>query len=450
MARPSVRLCALGVLALGASGCLDTILPKHEEVPEARPDASVAWCFTLPEVIDFGEVEVSNVGLRHFRAINTSSVRQRLELGPIDLPFTGVATRDVVPPGGTADVLLTFSSNDALARFSRATFIGGNDCPPQLIELRGLGGGLLTASQFVGFGPLELNVAATRPLRLTNTRRFPVEVDLADADRNPVFTVTPAHVTVPATGSAEVQIGFTPLVPGAAETRLVISSSAGDALETFVSAMGGLPHAEVRPTALDIARMPISEPVSRALEIFNHGEGDLEIVTVRLLSGDGGTAIDANAFGFRTFVSPDASMEVSLFFAPQQPGPHDWVVQITTSDRDRPIIDVPIHAQAEDIAACPMAFMVPQMIGVIAPLTTTDVQVDFDNSAGTVECVVDDPHVQQNFQPGLPVLLEPERQFVVPAGGRAVRTLRVSQRGFFSFSYHPIGRGTQAVFVEVQ
>lgn len=447
--RANTTLAAL--VAIAWCGCIDTALPTPPGPP--MPDGgTAAWCFVLPEVIDFGEVELDGLGLQHFTATNTSGERQRLSVGAVDFPFTGALTRETVTPSGDADVLFTFRPVDSLAHVTRTTFVGGNGCPEQRVELRAVGGGSLTAPQSLDFGPLEFNVPATRSLRLFNTRRFPLEVDLVDGDRNPTFTITTPHVTVPATGSIDVEFGFTATLAGPAQTTVFIDSSAGDRLSVVVTAMGGLPIASVGPTSFDIPRMPIDNPnFVRTLEVFNTGVGDLEVSEVRLFLADGGSTSEATAFSFRTFVSPDASVPLSMQFIPRSAGTRDWVARISTSDPVRPVLTVPIHAVVEDIAPCPASFTVPRNLTVMAPMTTATVEVGFDNTLGTIDCLVDNPHVQFGDQRlGQPVLLEPETQFVVPAGARVVRTLRVSLPGFFNFVYHPIGLGTQASFIEVQ
>lgn len=432
-------------------GCLDTTLPTPTDPPPGQRDAGPSWCFVLPEVIDFGEVELDGIGLQHFTATNASTERQRLTLGTVDFPFTGGLTREVVPAEEQADVLFTFSAFDGLAHVSRTTFSGGNGCPEQRVELRALGGGSLSAPLVIDFGPLEFNTPASRSMRLFNTRRFPVEVEIFDLDRNPVFTIATPRVTVPATGSLDVELSFTAQVPGPVQTNLSLESSAGDRLLVTVAAMGGIPVASVSPTSVDVPRLPISEGVVRLITVSNGGVGDLEISDLRLMLADGGSTNEAIGFSFRTFVSPDASVPLSFQLAPRTQGPRDWVAVLTTSDPNRRTLTVPIHAVAEEIAPCPQTFVVPRNVNVMAPMTTADVEIGFDNTLGTVDCLVDDPRIQGNGMTfGQPVLLEPEQQFLVPAGTRVVRTLRVSLPGFSSFVYHPVGLGTQVTFVEVQ
>ena len=58
--RLDVRLAAFALMTSALLGCLDTTLPTPME-PPGQSDAGPTWCFVLPEVIDFGEVEPENL-----------------------------------------------------------------------------------------------------------------------------------------------------------------------------------------------------------------------------------------------------------------------------------------------------------------------------------------------------------------------------------------------------
>jgi hypothetical protein len=244
---------------------------------EACVSADPPPCITFPSELEFPETEVGVTERRRVIARNeTGELVRGVSVEPVAAPFQLELPLRSALIGEALELTATFTPIDGKAHVARTQLVGGEGCAPQVLELRGLGAGAVTLAPQLAFGPVAVGTRATRSWVATNSRRRAVLLTLQDLDRNLTFEV-PSEVAIPATSTATITLRFSPLVPGPAETRLVVTSSAGDQAEVEVTAMGGIPSAELLTPRIDIDVLSSTEGTLREVRVANTGDGDLEL-----------------------------------------------------------------------------------------------------------------------------------------------------------------------------
>ena len=189
--------------------------------------------------------------------------------------------------------------------------------PPRLVAVQNLGGGDL---QILGLSVLG-----------THASRFAV------VDSAVPFVVGPS-------GSRFVPLTFDPEVTGPASALLRIQSAdpGRPVIDVPLFGVGVDQEIEVAPGTLFFPpHTPAAPPSQITVTIHNTGSFDLAVVGVELLPG-ASAAFSIAGDTAQTVLPPEATREVSIQFAPSDPGPAEATLRIRSDDTDEPVLLLPL------------------------------------------------------------------------------------------------------------
>lgn len=380
----------------------------------------------LPALIDFGEVEFSQRGQQTLELINPNQ-RTVLVVSLTRPPppfFLEPATIRLMP-GVHFPLRASFVAPDPRQHFGTITFHRGEGCESQEVQLTGIGAGAVVADEsLINFGPLALDVTATRVLHLHNTRRRDAVVEL----RPSAMISVPRTVTVPARSSLDVPVSVTPHAGNVIQGTVVVLSDAEGpgGMDTFVVhvfATAGRPVISIDRTDFVVERVPLDGWLMRRFWIRNTGDGptflDLNVVrdpdagTPNILSG-------ASIANLGT-LAPDSGVAAFLHLRADRPGFSRETAVLQTEDPDRRFITFTVEGTGEAIGACgPNAVTVnPPSVTWQPPMFPAQMTFTFTNT-NAEDCLLDSIEA---LNPAWHLAAGETDQALVPAGGTVTRTV---------------------------
>lgn len=287
-------------------------------------------CLVLPDV-DFGEVIGTDT--RRFKLTNGLSSPRPIRLGSVDAPFNVAPSGPVlIPPFDSVTLRLGFESADALTHMTSFEFIGGEDCAPQTVQLRALGGGRLEVPTQLDLGSIPFGQVATRALTILNTRRTPIDLTLR-MDQFPnqdIFDLSTTAVHVEPGSAAIVEVSATPRTVGRANAFVqVIGDDVPHGLTLFAN--GGTPRVTLPPQFdIEVPVMPDGMVWGqRLLQLRNEGDGNFELLGSRSLtisSVAGSNPFEVQLRLETSTAAPGATMPLTVTVNPMAPlhGTRSW------------------------------------------------------------------------------------------------------------------------------
>lgn len=292
------------------------------------------------------------------RIVLSDRERTDFEVTPeIEPPFIleagGVAGVDVrfVPDGdprlGDVDLRVTYT--DASAAESDDRIPPGELVIPLVRRL--IGEPKLTVSpSMLNFGAVLPTAQSTLPLTVSNDGFGNVGLVIDRIEEDPPAEVRvedlPPNALV-AGESWDLSVVYEPTEERYLEGMLTIYPVAETVIPTVVPVLGtSIPNASLltQPElGVDFGEVPVGMTSRANLSLINRGAEELVIERVEVGSVPGGT-LTAELTGGATTATIAAleSIDVALELEPQMPGEVDTFVRITSNDRTRPVLDVPI------------------------------------------------------------------------------------------------------------
>jgi hypothetical protein len=283
----------------------------------ARPSISVpmgcegaSLALEIPAAtVDFGAVSSGQVRIQTVIVRNTSTqpinitgavfTNSQFRLGNPRLPFT-------IPPASAVNLDLQFAPVVGGVATSTLNLTTDNPAISGLLNLRGVGTGsteingrLAVFPNQLPFGDIVINQSRTLVLTLNNTGTGQLTIT-ALSPNNPVFAVSGVTLplAIPAGGSVEAQIRFSPTSATLYNSVLTISSDSTSGSDVFLSLTGtGLP---IPATTLSNLSAPLRQEWTARATLVSYGPDEANLRVVRfdnagIQQNDTGLTIPAGA-----------------------------------------------------------------------------------------------------------------------------------------------------------
>lgn len=210
----------------------------------------------------------------------------------------------------------------------------------------------LTADPYAEPASLELSEGCVGsrtelPFVLRNRGQAPVELVSAsleppDAD----FDLPATGVTVPAGGSLELALGFSPSVPDRVhETTLVLAFSDDSVVVLPVRASAGIRNLAFRPASVDFGVVDEGTTATRVLELVNEGASPLTFSSLSFTSTSSELVL-VNPPSAAVTLGCAESLMVGFSYAPVDLGTDSGVLTVLSDDPVRPRVEVSVTAEA--------------------------------------------------------------------------------------------------------
>ena len=190
---------------------------------------------TAPNPVDFGRVVINTEAPpKNLTITNASTVQAEFKVEfLLSAPF-GFGGKKVVigtlQPGANSRATLTFAPKK-IGVYSGMVKITSATSPntSQLVEVKGVGIGILTAStQTLDFGDVKIG-ATSAPKTVTVTNNTNTAQPLAIKAPNNGFAIGTVPNSVPANGSVDIPVTFTPAKTGSAESKFSVTTGGKEA-----------------------------------------------------------------------------------------------------------------------------------------------------------------------------------------------------------------------------
>ncbi len=272
-----------------------TLMLSLNATGQAAPEPQIGQ---LPDRFDFRDVDIGQQARRELVIENTGSAP--LTVDAIDIT-EGAASgfrvenvpnlRQAIPPGNRITVDVVFApTGDGPVTGTLAISSDDPNAPSLSIPLQGTGTVPLVARIQVeptnlDFEGVRVEQQNTRELVISNPGTDDLQITgFTFANRNG-FTLENApggEVTIAPNNSLTLEVAFTPTAAGEVTDELIISSTAEGEPETTVALRGEglIAVIDVQPASLDFDTLEIGQSQTLSIDIFNDGNGALELSSV--------------------------------------------------------------------------------------------------------------------------------------------------------------------------
>ena len=260
-----------------------------------------------------------------------------------------------VAPGGNLAVNVTFTP-PASASYPSTLTMATNDPANATFTIPLTGSGGLPHMVLpgpLGFGNVAVCLSHVLDATVGNTG--PVDLDLTQiATSGAGFSESSgASLTVPAGGSGNVHVSFSPGATGPASGTLTFKSD--DPTQPTASiALSGTgtpeppPAMAVSPTSINFGAVPLQYFIGIAVNVSNTGPCEMLNATLTVAGADfvlttgNPTTVPANNVPLNAAVAPGTSQSFTVVFAPAAAGTANGTLTITSNDPANPSISVPL------------------------------------------------------------------------------------------------------------
>ncbi|MBU8898292.1 choice-of-anchor D domain-containing protein [Corallococcus sp. M34] len=288
----------------------------------------------VPEApLDFGNVGLGQVETLPLTLRNTSAVDSPLELSlagsDADEFSVGPGLPAMLSPGESRQVTLSFEPTRLGAAEAELRVTVCTGCEPAVVPLKGTGvASLLEVTPLhVDFGRVAVGATAEERITVRNQGTEPLRYTGASLVEDPggVYRVVSAPSMpgnlLPAGGSVEVRVAFTPLAPGAAGAGRVLLDVGKAGTNTpgpkvSLTGEGGGSCVAVLPDRLDFGVVASGMTATRQVEVLNHCRDEVLLSNLAVATQQG---------GYFTLAQPPAStpipsgqsLKVGITFSPR-------------------------------------------------------------------------------------------------------------------------------------
>ncbi|MFO0597435.1 MAG: hypothetical protein U0228_19150 [Myxococcaceae bacterium] len=345
--------CAVLLVACPASGPADA-----GDLGDSG--ASTPSCIEVPAEIDFGEVPVFTTTEVNVALVNHSTAPITIEFGELSAPFSaGQSGPIVVGPDLTLPIRFAFAPFDARLQVADISFVGGAGCAPTRVRFQGLGRGRLEAPDELNFDALAVGQTTTGTVRVSNTGRLDFDVEVMTMTLEPPAKAPMATFTVPAFGTFDLPLEFSPQQLGTHFVTLeLFVPMTGQLLTTRLFVSAGLPTATPGPS-VDAGLLPLAPQIinhilsTRVVTVSNTGVADLRLLSSEVIAGPDSDSKEVAINFLPPSIPPGQTSQVHLlFFTAGQPGPRQWTVRLHTNDPAHEAADIAVTGTAIDQPPC--------------------------------------------------------------------------------------------------
>jgi hypothetical protein len=205
----------------------------------------------------------------------------------------------------------------------------------------------------VNFGITPVGVAARLGVTIVNVGDDPCRITGAVlVNGEPAFAVNMGLLPIafPGFGGVDLEVVYTPTMPSASTDVIQVDAmplgmgTGGGTI--FVGVTGQAAEARIcaTPASVDFGVVTQGSSATRSVVISSCGAAPLNLRGVVLSSGTGGPFSIANRpVTPDTLASGDVAMpDLSVVYAPMDPGPHFGEVEVLSSDRTQPALRIPL------------------------------------------------------------------------------------------------------------
>lgn len=243
-----------------------------------------------------------------------------------------------VPAGGSCTINVTFKPS-VLGSESAGVSISDNAAgSPQSLPLTGTG-----TAPIVTFSPPSLTFGL-QPVGTTSPSQAVTVTASGALSIASIITTPTANFGqtnncgsgIPAGGSCQINVTFTPTAPGLQKGTLTITDSgAGSPQSVPLSGTGTQPAVTLSPTSLSFGKQTVGIASTQQVSTLkNTGNGTLAITSIAVTGANSSDFTESNNCG--TSVPAGGSCKISVTFKPSSPGNESASVSITDSAPDSP------------------------------------------------------------------------------------------------------------------
>jgi hypothetical protein len=342
---------------------------EHPMVIELLGEGIQPALEVAPDPVAFGQQFVGHqaemeVTLRNIggEVLNVSAAGLEDGSGPFTLDSGGASEWTLLPaeeavltarylpgaPGSHQDVLVV-QSDDPDSPL-RVDVLGSAVLPP----------GLEIVPPALDFGEVQLGEVSSAYFTLNNNGGSDLVVSRIDllAGSSTAFSVLQsALLPIPVGDSARVDVIYVPADPVGADSgtvRLTTNDPAAPEVDVDISGVGTDPRVEVTPASVDFGSIYLGfETGPATVTIRNTGVGSLSVTAVGIGVGSNPDFELRNTPALPAALAPRESLGIDLYFTPLASGLRSGAVQVLNSDRDSPLVSVPITGTGTN---CPPGF----------------------------------------------------------------------------------------------
>jgi hypothetical protein len=191
-----------------------------------------------------------------------------------------------IAPGHSATVQVTFTPT-AVQSYSATLTMTTNDPshPTVSVPLTGSGGQAAATwtPASLDFGAVETGATASLNLTITNSGSATLHVTGITASP-PVFTASPAQLSVPPGGSQTIQVTFSPVATGSYPANLDFQTDdpSHASVSVPMTGTGIVPTVSWTPTSIDFGTIPSRSTATQDLLITNNGTVALHVTNMQI------------------------------------------------------------------------------------------------------------------------------------------------------------------------
>lgn len=253
-----------------------------------------------------------------------------------------------------------------------------------------------TIPEELDFGELPVGSEVSLRFELVNDGRLPVRVEVTLAE-TAGFSMDPPELTIPANGTEELAVRFSPAGVGPLESVLGVRAETwADARSVMLRGTGLGPKVRVEPDSFDLGELPLGCVQESRLAIGNEGNADLHVEAASWIAAGDFTVEDVSGLGA---IQPGTASEIAITFAPSGVGSAAGVLLLQTDDPisasaavsfaaevisvtetftwvyQPPAVDLLLVVEDSDLMAAPLAVMRAGVPWLVALLAEHDVRI---------------------------------------------------------------------------
>ncbi|WP_224246417.1 choice-of-anchor D domain-containing protein [Hyalangium gracile] len=304
-----------------------------------------------PSLVDFGEQPVGVPGAaRVVTVLNTGSAPLQVSAslsGSQASLFSVTLGTFTLAPNASAPLSVVFSPTTVGVASATLVFTTNEAGSPTVtVALSGVGvsPSIAVDPTVLDFGEQSVGGNAVRTVTVVNSGTGTLAISNATLSGSgaAAYSVTPTSFSVPAGGSRQLTVAFSPTVPGAATATLTLSTNDVNrpTVTVAITGTGASPSASVSPSLLAFGEQGVNTTVTRTVTVTNTGTGNLLVNSIAL-GGSGATAFTVlPSSGFS--LQGGQSRDLLVSFRPTAVGAVTATLTLSTNDPARATLVVPI------------------------------------------------------------------------------------------------------------
>ena len=199
----------------------------------------------------------------------------------------------------------------------------------------------------LAFGAVPVGETARRTVTVTNEGDADLVVSGVSLAGDGAFSLEggAGGFTLAPDASRDVAVAFAPAAEGAQSATLRLASDDADEADLAIEVTGtgtAPPAADVAvsPSSVAFGEVRAGESAAATVTVTNTGDADLAVSGATV---GGGAAFSVTAGGGAATLAPGASRDVTVAFAPTEPGAQAATLTVQSDDADEPAVEVALQ-----------------------------------------------------------------------------------------------------------